>query len=581
MVMQDLLALMSAARPEPTDARAVSSPTLDHEAASRGSSARAEVKRSRPGTARSRGEVSGSRPGTSRSRGEVNRSRPSTSRHGSATAPRPPSTFSSRLSDDLSPELMQGVADFFLHDDQVAGDHVTGDVTPRGSGEGRLSRSLKAWMPAYRMRSLPPQPHPPRQPVFSARLGDQMKIKRADSTESVNTLISLFSCSSHGSHVRLAPRRRRRRKRLTTPGGGEVDRLEDGTSVWVQLASKPKTSIDRMLQMHAMYAQMDTETEIFKRLPEEERQMVTRAGHSRGVQLGPARQRSDSASNVHKKMAGRKKKLTRAQSAGGHHDGPMINFLEMRRQIVNQRIAAMQQQNHSSQRAARLSSRRSLGTRSLSRQSLTSSGSNEPWPSNTPRNLSPLDLESELHQDDPVSVWKGDSQILAIDLKRGLTAKVKSRIMSTTTALERATGYGDDNEARTYVGPLEEYPGLVEEDYSHVAKIPQRLRISPHLSNVIRTDIHVRMGRPRYHEIREKDLVMWDRGQFLDRAHRNLKVFNWLHSLKESDFDMRIPEAVEDTPPGCDVTTRDEVVVSVDDPKIKPLFERLKTQYIV
>merc|ERR1712154_565468 len=97
----------------------------------------------------------------------------------------------------------------------------------------------------------------------------------------------------------------------------------------------------------------------------------------------------------------------------------------------------------------------------------------------------------------------------------------------------------------------------------------------------IKTDIHVRMGRPRYHEITEKDLRDWNKGQYIDRSHRNLKVFNWLHSLKESEFDMRMPGDIDDTPPGGGVTTRDEVVISVDEPKIKPLFERLKTQYIV
>ncbi|GFS17365.1 hypothetical protein ElyMa_003236700 [Elysia marginata] len=473
------------------------------------------------------------------------------------------------------------------------------------SDEGRLSRCLKSWMPDYEIRSLPPQPNPPREAVFSARLGDHLRvITRSTSMESIVTQLSLFSCSSHGSNsaaaaAAAAKQRRRRRRRMKEDQENGNECRDPEKSIWVELASKTGGALDRMMRMHAMYAQLDTETPIFQKLPDHEKTLVTEAGTQRGIHLGPGRQRSDSASNIYKKLPAPKpmrpveeeETKRRLQSAGGKIRGPMTNFHELRRQMVNQRLASLQEKfsRH------RQSSRKSLtGTKSVSRLSPSSTSSNnDVFQSNTPLEGIPSSqgLEQSIDfgindvdrkEDAQVSVWKGDSQILAIDLQRELTAKVKSKIDSTTSALERATGYGDDNSPQSFIGPLEEYPNLVDQDYSKVARIPQRIRISPHLSDVIRTDIHVRMGRPRYHEIRIQDLLIWNRGTDLDRSHRNLKVFNWLHSLRETEFDLSLPEGVEDDPPGGDITTRDEVVVAVDEPEIKPLFERLKKErYIV
>ncbi|GFO16431.1 hypothetical protein PoB_004293600 [Plakobranchus ocellatus] len=472
------------------------------------------------------------------------------------------------------------------------------------SEEGRLSRCLKSWMPDYELRSLPPQPNPPKEAVFSARLGEHMRIiRRSNSSESVTTQLSLFSCSSHGSNAAAAAaaaakqrRRRRRRMREEQENGGGEDPKK---SIWVELASRTGGALDKMLRMHAMYAQLDTETAIFQKLPDHEKKLVTEAGTKRGIHLGPDRQRSDSESNIFKKLplaktitlAEEVESKRRLQSAGSKIRGPITNFQELRRQMVNQRLASLQEKFN----RHRQSSRRSLtGTKSISRLSPSSTSSNnDVFQINTPLEASASLQDLEYNKDftddknknvneGQVSVWKGDSQILAIDLQRELTAKVKSKIATTTSALERATGYGDDNSPQNFIGPLEEYPNLVDQDYSQVARIPQRIRISPHLSDVIRTDINVRMGRPRYHEIRMRDLDLWNRGTDLDRSHCNLKVFNWLHSLRETEFDMSLPEGVEDAPPGGDVTTRDEVVVAVDEPEIKPLFERLKKErYIV
>ncbi|VDI08606.1 Hypothetical predicted protein [Mytilus galloprovincialis] len=164
----------------------------------------------------------------------------------------------------------------------------------------------------------------------------------------------------------------------------------------------------------------------------------------------------------------------------------------------------------------------------------------------------------------PETMWKGDKEILEMDLRRGLTTRVQKRIKTTTSALERVTGY---------VGRCEDFPHLVDDDYGFKPKIIQKIRISPYLSNVIRTDIKVRKGRPRYHEIKIRDLEWWNRGQSLNRAHRNLKVFNWLHSLREDDFEHLLDLDIIDKPP----ESRDDIanmhVESEDEPDIKPLYQ--------
>ena len=157
---------------------------------------------------------------------------------------------------------------------------------------------------------------------------------------------------------------------------------------------------------------------------------------------------------------------------------------------------------------------------------------------------------------------------------------MKHRIAVTNTALERVTGVGDDNEPRPYTCHLPEFPNYIDDDFALQPKIPQQIRISPQLSHVIKNDIKVRMGRPRYHEIRLQDLAQWNRGQVLDRAHRNLKVFNWLHSLKEDEFDTTsLQQTIHDIPPeDSDVTYGEMILIrAADEPEIKPLYEQKKT----
>ncbi|KAK7110105.1 hypothetical protein V1264_014033 [Littorina saxatilis] len=317
------------------------------------------------------------------------------------------------------------------------------------------------------------------------------------------------------------------------------------------------------------------ESEAFQLCDADERKALFRCGTLDKLAFAANLKKSDSMTNLRDDTKPKPRQRTSSADAKTFFGKP-IDFHELRRQMMNQRLSALTSTH-----------RRSSGRRPLhhshSRQSLTSVGSCDVFYSvNTPRtNTPPGSAKSGGERGkERVSMWKGDTEILAIDLKKELTSNVKQRIAVTTTALERVTGMGDDNEQRPYTCHLPEFPAFIDDDFALQPKISQKIRISPHLSDVIKSDIRVRMGRPRYHEIRVQDVEMWTRGQTLDRAHQNLKVFNWLHSLKEDEFDLAsLQQDINDVPPDVDdVTFGDMVLIrAVDEPDVKPLFQHKKT----
>ncbi|KAL8622623.1 hypothetical protein ACOMHN_009257 [Nucella lapillus] len=502
-------------------------------------------------------------------------------------------------------DIGQGDGDDIIYQYSQFSDDADSD-----SDDLKLSKALHSWMSGYVIKPLPRQAHTVRQPVFSAQLGRESNIRRAESTESVNTQLSLFSCSSHGSRKYREKKRRRlrRRKTICAETAEELNAKPSSApsagsqgSRWVELAKKRKGELDRFMraQSHALSQGFNLldESEAFQLCAPDERRALYLCGLRDKMAL-VGMKKSSSLTNVCADIKAEKK--PRVASAGAKtFFGKPLDFQELRRQMINKRLSAL-----GSFHRARSSGRGRSLHRSLSRTSLTSAASSSDmfFSTTTPLNLSPPASESGWGvmggtrgrveaarrasvfvmdkdvMEKTVSMWKGDSEILAIDLKRELTTKVKRRIATTATALERVTGLGDDNEQKAdYTCHLSEFPAYVAQDYGMRPKIPQKIRISPQLSEVIKSDIRVRMGRPRYHEIREQDLEQWNRGQTLDRAHRNLKVFNWLHSLKEGEFNEAeaLRQRINDVPPDeRDLTFGDMVLIrAVDDPDVKPLFQ--------
>lgn len=499
----------------------------------------------------------------------------------SKSSVRPVSTKSVRLVDSRDELIQDQEPDvYFIHNYDSDSDLFASgsSFSDFETDEGRISRALQDWMPEYSVCGIEPREPTVREPVYSARLGREPRIKRTGSEESITTQLSLLSCSSNGKRKQVVRRRRKRKPKSETTSEKPAT-----VSKWIALASRKVGALDKMMKRQVaqsvgtgMPAAHDT---IFDMLEPDEQRMVFHCGKSNGLHLPPGLKKSGSMTDIRNDI----KAPERPHASAGRtrFRGKPINFQELKQQMVKQKLA--QQARHQKLLARQSSkgsllSRKSRSTRSSARRLSTASTASIDVFKTPSESVVPVTSQGEPEL--KTTMWAGDTKILAIDMNREMTSKVKMKIATTTRALSRVTGYGDDNGLRTTTGPLSEFPSLVEEDYSYLPKIVQKIRISPQLSHVIQQDIKVRMGRPRYHEISVQDLAMWNRGQNLDRTHRNLKVFNWLHSLREEEFDNDLDPEIDDRPP--EDCSGDMIHVrAVDEPKVKPLFERLKTQYIV
>lgn len=448
--------------------------------------------------------------------------------------------------------------------------------------EGRLSRALQSWMTDYEITTIIPKNKPSEQPIYSGRVGKEFVLKRSESEESLLTGISLFSCSEWGipnsaSTGDDSSIKKRRRRRMKSPGRSSSSRTESPKPRvnWEEIVKRTKatssfdTYMNRMnLRTVDFYNDDEFESEAFLLMDPDEQEGLRKCGLTTGIKLNKKLQKSGSMTNINEGFNVRKIGK-RCLSAGSKSIGKPINLEQCKQQyLMAKRLLAMQQQQQQSRGWSKLKR-----TSRISVTSATSDTSSEvPLDTKTERNLNKNRPDNEPEEEEIFTVWKGDREILEIDLKKGLTKKVMSKIQTTTTALSRVTGHGETNEFHKCVGRHDEFPKLVEEDYGVLPKIVQRIRISPHLSNVIKDDIKVRMGRPRYHEICQQDLAMWNRGHSLNRSHRNLKVFNWLHSLRESEFSDYQNIVIDDS---VNVNV-DEIeilhVESADDPDAKPLY---------
>ena len=525
-------------------------------------------------------------------------------------------------------------------DSDASDDEFDKENSFTATNEGRLSRALQSWMPDHVIVPLNPKERPPVEPVFSGRLGkerDDAKhrrnnskgnskprsaktanhLQRADSNESLETNISLLTCSSVDTAVEVAEetcsvKTKRRRKRMTSSRASTVT-TEDSifVSKWVELASKRQGIFDKFMRIgkgpsrYIGTVDISEESEAFLLFEQEEQMLVFDAGSTSGVRYvntGDSLEKSGSLTNLScseldtTSFKAKRKPLRRVASTSSKSSVCKLDLAELKRQMLERKIA--EEQARLAEKEKQRKGKRGSLIRNHSRGSIVShlnqstssrpvsptsaSGLSQSVHSSDLRPFSPSERLSrnESPEEKQVSVWKGDREILEIDLKRELTARVKKKISSTRSALSRVSGLGEDNELRTIVGVHEEFPRHTEDDFSQRPRIIQRMRISPHLSGVIHDDIQVRMGRPRYHEIRVDDLELWNRGQKLDRAHRNLKVFNWLHSLRESQFIKHVVPDIKDEL--GDMINDIEIlhIESADEPDVKPLYKAYEVRIL-
>ena len=122
------------------------------------------------------------------------------------------------------------------------------------------------------------------------------------------------------------------------------------------------------------------------------------------------------------------------------------------------------------------------------------------------------------------------------DLESKLSLKVQRTVAATLEALHKSTGVGSNTTEVVRVPG--EYGRYTADDYARYPRYPQHVRIAPQLSRLIRDDIQDRMGRPRKHALRVRDIVQFDQEMSqLGRAQRNLMIFNWLNSVTEEEWE--------------------------------------------
>ena len=506
------------------------------------------------------------------------------------------------------------------------------------ANEGRLSRSLQTWMIDHKWKTIQPLEKPPKEPVFSGKLDRKKKttfpqelsktqtkksavaraktapVRRVPSEESLLDKLSLLSCSSVEAVKPEEERKtkKRRRRKIATRVENVVE--DAHKSIWVEFATKKTkllTSLFRgrnCLTTDVAIANLEDsgefsgESEAFRMLARDEQLSLFHCGMTKGLKYVNKKTltRSSSLSDLKDDFVSIHpvKVVRRTLSASAKKPyGKVMDINDLRKERLKRiKILEHEKQMMEKERHRRNSRKLALQRRSSSKSVLESIRSRPGSPSNTflgdtfkspmspeLRGMSPSEhsVFTDQNSEERVTVWKADRQILEIDLKKELTQRVKQRISTTRLALKRVTGVGDRNEQQQTIGRHDEFPNHVKDDYCNKPKITQKMRISPSLSGVIHDDIQVRMGRPRYHEIRETDLEQWNRGQPLNRAHRNLKVFNWLHSLKERDFREEItPEIMDD----IDLNLADELdllhVEAADEPHIKPLYKAYEVRIL-
>lgn len=394
--------------------------------------------------------------------------------------------------------------------------------------------------------------------MFSGRLGQEPRVERANSVESIQTQLSLLTCSMKNDEIKkeIKEHKKRKRQRKKTCEPEPVSK----ESKWIQFANQRKGFLDRMMVTQNAQAtanfnmnqehvyQVRGTGSAYDLMDEDERTMLYRCAFSTGIKM-PRRglTKSGSTRDLTSTVVDRKRKILSAGEKRSE-DKDLIDFPLCKVQLANRR-----------------------------------SGSE----SRLGEDASPCRLLDELPTLKPASakqvrIWQKEVPILADDVKQEFSSKVNDRVRLTTRALRRVTGLGESNRPKRFTGSLPEFPKYNAADYCRIPKIQQRIRISPQLSHVIGEDIKERMGRPRYHEISARDLVIWNKGSKLDRTHRNLKVFNWLNSLKEDEFEMDIEPEIHDEPPSPDYVFPSGAlhIEACDDLDQKPLYARANLKFI-
>ncbi|KAK2149445.1 hypothetical protein LSH36_452g01009 [Paralvinella palmiformis] len=358
----------------------------------------------------------------------------------------------------------------------------------------------------------PEDDNPQHRIMYSGRIGIEPKYppKIAEDDESICTDLSLLTCSELAGRSERSERRGRRNRRTIEPD-------VDSKTNWAEVVKESYGGVlGRMLEKDAGSLHVFTngsssggygvlnKANISKLFSEEEQALLIRSAYVRGIK---ADKKSASTENIVsvfgsggqptvQDVGGFRKRMTTSRDTQQLLGSPDVGATRRSLSVPNEIHAAATKSRPNSEKRTR------------------------------PRSI--FGADEPLSTGYPVAMAKRDSE-------GDYARHVHAQIYSTVTALDRIAGLGDNT---TDLNPIPEERGLyTDTDYGHVPRYPQNIRVAPQLVHVITSEVKRRVTQPRHYELRQQDVYRFDRMQpSLDRASRNLFIFNWLAQLNERHF---------------------------------------------
>ncbi|XP_064631662.1 uncharacterized protein LOC135489955 [Lineus longissimus] len=346
-------------------------------------------------------------------------------------------------------------------------------------------------------------------PVLSGKIGNIPRLKRRGSPDSARTEISMLSISSRGSPALVRERINVRRRRTTRP----EKRLD-----WETFLRARKILIDELLQNDGEDKDADMFLESITSLPSDsiERSSVA----------------LDCSQHVPPKIILDKACLSPVIESASKSEAPSPDEVSL-------------PELSSGRNATPTKGHRSLPELNSAKESNHSHAHTQGRDSPTYRFLSSVSPTSMCFSS-PCPSLKHNKEGVP-DFERHVTLKVRKRILMTTFELNRMTGYGDPDSV--YVASADsDWLRFTDEDYSKIPRIPQRFRVAPQLSRVIRQDIRYKTGRPCYRKLKERDLSAFEREKLKEMTEETFKelcIFHWLVDIDEDKFEDVGSEIVE------------------------------------
>jgi hypothetical protein len=356
-----------------------------------------------------------------------------------------------------------------------------------------------------------------RQALVPGRTGQEPRLIRSNSEESIATDISQLTCSTIREEHTMEYRRKRKKK---ATAAAEKKEPEAPKPDWVKMARERRGYVlNKFIQRDAglMDAYVGGQA-TSDAMTSEERKLLTRTAYSRGIGALPCK--SQSTENVVSNCV-----RPPQSGASNRSSGHLPSGTRRSKRCPSPRVAALSDRRKRSQSVTaeiRPAPRRPEGRLAFPL----------PTPFAPPPRL-PSACSAHVGVDalDPLQ----DEEVMA-------------KLQTTMNNLQRSTGYGDDCHVMSVMP--DERGRFTDVDYARITRFPQHIRVAPQLSRVIRKQVRERITRPKKYSVKEQDLQKLNaENPILQRTHQNLLIYNWLNSL-DGDFSQKDAPSIYDLEKG-------------------------------